>query len=227
MKNVLIVCSKNWFFENTEVKKFIKKKNVKIINSKKKLNIKYLKYVNPSIIFFPHWSYKVSKRIIQKYNCICFHTGPLPQGRGGSTIQNLIMINKKNSTVCALKMTENIDAGPIFLKKKISLKGNLEEIFKSISNAIINMMKKLINKKIIPKKQKGKISYFKRLNKKNSKINSEISIKKIYDKIRMLDSPEYPKAYFKIKNLKIELDASRIKKNYIFCNAKIFKERKN
>ena len=43
----------------------------------------------------------------------------------------------------------------------------------------------------------------------------------------MLDSPEYPKAYFKIKNLKIELDASRIKKNYIFCNAKIFKERKN
>ena len=42
----------------------------------------------------------------------------------------------------------------------------------------------------------------------------------------MLDSPEYPKAYFK-KNLKIELNASRIKKNYIFCNAKIFKERKN
>ena len=122
MKNILIVCSKNWFFENVEVKKFIKKKNVKIINSKKKLNIKYLKYVNPSIIFFPHWSYKVSKRIIQKYNCICFHTGPLPQGRGGSPIQNLIMINKKKSTVCALKMTENIDAGPIFLKKKLALK---------------------------------------------------------------------------------------------------------
>ena len=61
----------------------------------------------------------------------------------------------------------------------------------------------------------------------NSKINSEVSIKKIYDKIRMLDSPEYPKAYFKIKNLKIELNSSMIKKNYIFCNAKIFKERKN
>ena len=44
------------------------------------------------------------------------------------------MINKKKSTVCALKMTENIDAGPIFLKRKISLKGNLEEIFDRISN---------------------------------------------------------------------------------------------
>ncbi len=57
--------------------------------------------------------------IIKNYNCICFHTAPLPYGRGGSPIQNLIKRNYKKTPICALKMSNKIDAGPIFLKKNI------------------------------------------------------------------------------------------------------------
>ena len=146
MQSILIVCSKKWFFENNEVKKFIKKKNIRIIKIKKKLNIQNLKKIKPKKIFFPHWSNKVPNNIINNYECISFHTAPLPYGRGGSPIQNLILRNKKKSPVCAIKMTEKIDAGPVYCKKEISLEGNLNEIFSKIARVTLKMIK-LINKK--------------------------------------------------------------------------------
>ena len=89
-KNIIIACSKNWFLKNEKSKKFLKKKNIFLITKKNNLNIKVIKKINPKIIFFPHWSYRVNKNIFKKYKCICFHTAPLPFGRGGSPIQNLI-----------------------------------------------------------------------------------------------------------------------------------------
>lgn len=225
MNKIIIACSKKWFFKNDNVKKFIKKKNVIIITSRDKLKLKYLKKLKPSKIFFPHWSYKVPITITKHYNCICFHTSPLPFGRGGSPIQNLILLRKKFSPVCALKMTDKIDAGPIYLKKKISLSGNLDTIFSRIADSILIMIKMMIKKTYKSKFQKGNIFYFKRISKKLSKIQKNLPIGKIYDQIRMLDSKEYPVAYFKFQNIKIELSNAKLKNKIITCDAKIIKDR--
>ncbi len=225
MKKIIIACSKKWFFKNNDVKKFIKKKNIVIITSKDKLKLKNLKKLNPSKIFFPHWSYKVPAIITKNYNCICFHTSPLPFGRGGSPIQNLILMGKKFSPVCALKMTDKIDAGPIYLKKKISLAGSLDAIFSRIADSILIMIKMMIKKTYKGKSQKGNIFYFKRIHKKLSKIQNNLPIGKIYDQIRMLDSKEYPVAYFKFQNIKIEISNAKLKNKIITCNAKIIEER--
>ena len=146
-EKIIIACSKKWFFKNQKVKKYIKKKNILILQKKDYLNEKYLKKVNPKIIFFPHWSYKVKENIIKKYRCICFHTAPLPYGRGGSPIQNLIIRNFKKSPICAIKMTNKIDAGPIYMKKTISLSGNLNKIFERMAEKIIRMII-ILSKKI-------------------------------------------------------------------------------
>ena len=90
--NIIIACSKNWFLREKKIKKFLELKNVYIIKNKRDLNLKKLARIKPKYIFFPHWSYKVKDKIINKYNCICFHTAPLPFGRGGSPIQNLIKL---------------------------------------------------------------------------------------------------------------------------------------
>ena len=66
-------------------------------------------------------------------------------------------------------MTNKIDAGPIYLKRNISLSGNLDEIFDRISLRIIQMIKIIINKNISTKKQVGKIVIFKRLKKQTLK----------------------------------------------------------
>ena len=113
-------------------------------------------------------------------------------------------------------MSNKIDAGPIFLKKNISLNGNLDQIFERISST----------KKIKPVEQKGKVFFFKRFKKKESEIKNEKNIIEIYNKIRMLDSEEYPKAYIKINKFKFYLSKANIRKNTLSCDAKIIKTRK-
>jgi len=223
MDKILFVSSKKWFFLNKDIKKLIKKKNIYKITDKKKLNLKNISKINPTKIFFPHWSYRVPDKILKKFECICFHTAPLPYGRGGSPIQNLIIRKFKKAPLCAIKMTNKIDSGPIYSKKNISLNGSLNEIFERISNAILFMITKIIKNKIIPKHQPGKPLYFKRISEKESIINQFEKLDSVYDKIRMLDSDEYPNAYYKFGNTIIKLQGAKTKKNYILCNAKIFK----
>ena len=223
-ENIIIACSKNWFLK--KYKKNLKKKNIILVKKKEKLNKRLLKKIKPSIIFFPHWSYKVDEYIVKNYNCICFHTAPLPYGRGGSPIQNLIKRNFDKSPICALKMTNKLDAGPILLKKIVSLNGDLEQIMNRISKIIIEMIKTIMSKKIVPKIQKGKVVMFKRIKPNESKIKNEKNIIKIYDKIRMLDSDEYPRANIVVGNFKLLLSNAVLNKNFISCNAKIIKIKK-
>ena len=65
--NIIIACSKIWFIKNKQVKNFFKKNKNRffIIHKKKDLNLSNLNKINPKIIFFPHWSYKVSEKILK------------------------------------------------------------------------------------------------------------------------------------------------------------------
>jgi methionyl-tRNA formyltransferase len=222
-KKIVIASSKKWFFKSENVKKLVKKNKFIILKNKNQITLKHLKKINPDFIFFPHWSHKVNQKIVKKYNCICFHTAPLPYGRGGSPIQNMILKKFKKSPVCAIQMTNKIDSGPIYLKKMISLSGDLEDIFIRISFAIVQMIKVIIKRKITPKKQIGKVFNFKRIKKKQSEIKIEKNINEIFDKIRMLSAEEYPNAYIKKNNFKIFFTKPIKKNNTISCNAKILK----
>ena len=149
----------------------------------------------------------------------------LPYGRGGSPLQNLILAGKKTTQITAFKMTDKIDAGPIYLKKKLKLNGRAVEIFNNAKIITLKMIKEISAKKIIPKKQKPSKIIFKRLTKKDNYLNfNEIkTISKFYDKIRMVDAPTYPNAYF--KNGEFTFHFSNVKKenNAIYCSVKILK----
>ena len=189
----IIFISKKWFYEN--LSKDFPKKNFIFITKKSQLNLNLIKKIKPNFLFFVHWSSFVKKNRTDNYNCVCRHLAPLPKGRGGSPIQNLILKNKKESPICALKMSSKIDSGPIYLKKKIKLDGSLNKIFKRMTKEIELMIIKIQNNKIKPKKQVGKATYFSRISKSESQINTKESVTKIYNRIRMLDNDEYPRAF--------------------------------
>ena len=118
----LLICnSKNWFSLNKEIRN---SSSIKEISKKEDLNLELIREFNPNYIFFPHWNWIVDKNIYQTQNCIVFHTAPLPYGRGGSPIQNLILNGYEYTPVCALKMTSDLDAGPISIEINISLEKN-------------------------------------------------------------------------------------------------------
>ena len=217
----VVACSKKWF-EKSLKKEFLNKKYL-FIRKKSDLNLRKLGKIKPKYIFFPHWSYLVPKEIYKKYECVCFHTAPLPYGRGGSPIQNLIKKKIRKTPVCALKMNGLTDGGPIYGKKYISLKGNLNEIFSRISPIIQDLIKFITKNNPIPKKQKGKPYNFKRIKPIESSLLNKKNLNDIYDQIRMVDNEEYPRAFIKIKNYKIEFREAQLKKNCVQAKVEIKK----
>lgn len=158
---------------------------------------------NVDIVFFPHWSWVVPDEIMNKFTCICFHSTPLPYGRGGSPIQNMVLNGHRDTQVVALKMTNQIDAGPIYLRQDVSLIGGGEEVFRRIYQTTISMMKSLLNFLPSPTEQEGEVTIFTRRQSDDSKLDMDDSIDNIFDKIRILDVDNYPPAYIEIGDYKL------------------------
>ena len=71
-------------------------------------------------IFFLHWSLRVPKKIYASYECVC-HMTDVPYGRGGTPLQNLILRGHSQTKLSALRMVDEMDAGPVYTKKSLSL----------------------------------------------------------------------------------------------------------
>lgn len=224
MKSFVIASSKPWHLES--YKRFKKKNDIKSFYATDTKTINLILKKNKSIkyIFFLHWNWKVPGKIFQKYECICFHMTDLPKGRGGSPLQNLILDGKKKTTICAFRMTDLLDSGPIYKKKKINLNGRAEDIYKNVSKVCFDMISYIIRNGPIPKDQKGSPTFFKRRNPKQSLLPKNISLSKINDYIRMLDAPTYPLAFIEHGVYKFEFSFSKLFKDNIVARVKITKK---
>ena len=181
---------------------------------------KILKKNDIDIALFYGWSWLLSKKIIKDFLCICLHPSKLPLFRGGSPIQNQILRGIKNSAVTIFRMEKKIDQGPIFMQKKLSLKGDINRILNNISKIGIIITLKLLDsfkkKNLKFYKQKGKASFYKRLTGEKNEISvnklKKITYSQLYDKIRSLQFP-YPglKVKFENKTIKI-INAKKVKK---------------
>ena len=159
----------------------------------------------PRYVFFPHWAYKVPDRITNRFECIAFHMTDLPYGRGGSPLQNLIGRGHTSTKLSAFKMTGELDAGPVYLKKYLSLHGSALQIFHRMASLTGEMIKEIIESDIVPVEQIGTPTFFRRRKPTESKLPDDLDQRGIYDFVRMLDAPGYPKAFIEHGQLRIEL----------------------
>ena len=218
----ILASSRKWHIEEFERTKNNLPGTWIVIEKPEELNLEMLSKLNPKYIFFPHWSNLVEKKIIDKFNCICFHETEVPYGRGGSPIQNLIIRGKEITKITALKMTEELDSGPIYLQEEFSLNGLAEEIYIRSAKIILKMIKKIIVDNPTPKAQSGEAVIFKRRNPEESFIGDEIdNIEKLFDFIRMLDADDYPRAKFKTKNFFLEFSRPALRLDGIEATVKI------
>jgi methionyl-tRNA formyltransferase len=157
------------------------------IDSPEKLTVDFLESISPRYVFFPHWNWRIPDAIVSRWECVVFHTAPLPYGRGGSPIQNLILRGFQQAPVNALRATADLDAGPIYLSDDVELSGSLSEIFERIGGAVTRIIVQMIQVEPQPKEQTGIPTVFTRRSPMESEINDEDSLAVIYDKIRMVD----------------------------------------
>ncbi len=222
----IILSEKSWNKEGFDtMSKKLPQYNWHLIDEKDDFTLENIKRINPTKIFIPHWSHIISNVIFEHYECIVFHMTDLPFGRGGSPLQNLIVLEHETTKISALKVEQEIDAGPIYLKKDLGLGGTAQDIFKNASEIINLMIEEIIVEKITPKPQNGDPTYFKRRSPEMSNIEDIDSTQKIYDYIRMLDAEGYPHAYIENEFFKFEFTKAKTLGNDIIeANVRIIKK---
>lgn len=157
-RNIIIATIKKWNIENYyKIKeKYSTKYNFFLFDNHKEFSYDKINKLEPNYIFFPHWSWIISEKIYKNFECIVFHMTDLPFGRGGSPLQNLIIRGYKETKISALRVSEGIDAGDVYMKKQCSLEGKAEDIFIRASKIVYEeMIPKIIEENIKPKKQEG------------------------------------------------------------------------
>ena len=174
--------------------------------------------------FFPHWSFIVPEHIIERIECVCFHMTDLPYGRGGSPLQNLILRGFQQTKLSALKMTKELDAGPIYMKRDLDLSGSAREIYRRATEIALDMMEDIITREPQPVPQQGQPTFFKRRKPAQSVLPHSGTLKQLYDFIRMLDAPGYPHAFVEHGAFRLEFTDAEWRENEIVAKVTIRKK---
>src|SRR5438309_6508587 len=111
--------------------------------------------IAPRYIFSLHWSWLVTAEIINTFESVCLYMTDVPYGRGGSPLQNLIARGHRDTKLTALRMTEQFDAGSVYLKETLSLDGTGEEIYIRATRWAGTMKKPIYLDDIAPVPQQG------------------------------------------------------------------------
>ena len=226
MDKYILLSNKSWHVELIDklCEKFPKDEWI-LIQTEKAFTKEKLSKIKPKKIFIPHWSSIIPKDIHEEFKCIVFHMTDLPYGRGGSPLQNLIIRGHKKTKLSALRVNDNIDAGPIYLKKELSLKGTATQIFHRASKIIMTMIIEIIEMNKVPKEQKGTPVVFRRRNSEDSNIKDLKNLEEVFDYIRMLDCEGYPNAFIETSHFKFHFTKAKIQNNQLIkANVKIIKK---
>lgn len=192
-----------------------------LITGKNELTVEHLSSIKPKIVFFPHWSYIIPEEIFENYECVIFHMTDLPFGRGGSPLQNLIARGITETKLSALKCVKELDGGPVYMKRPLSLYGSAEEIYLRAGKLIEEMIVEIIEKNPTPIEQEGEPVLFKRRKKAQSRIQNLENLEILFDHIRMLDADGYPPAFLEYDRFRFEFNRASLKAGKIIAEVKI------
>ncbi len=198
-----------------------------LVTAREELSPHLLKRMKPRYVFFPHWSFIVPAEVLKLSECVCFHETDVPYGRGGSPIQNLIARGHRKTVITALRMVDTLDAGPVLMKRPMSLEGIAEEIFIRAARTVAEMIREIIENEPEAQPQKGRPTVFRRRKPAESAVPETIgSLQKLFDHIRMLDAAEYPRAYIEHDGFRYELSRPSLRTDAIEADVRITKIKK-
>ncbi len=199
------------------------KLGVEILRVRDRESLEFLKLskFTPRYIFFPHWSWLIPEEIYQNFECVIFHMTDLPYGRGGSPLQNLIVRGYKDTKLSALRCIKALDAGPIYMKRPLSLSGTAEEVLLRAAKITEGMIESIILEQPIPVEQTGEPTEFRRRLPIDGDLAGVAELKKIYDFIRMLDADGYPSAFIENDYFRFEFSGATLNAEDIVAEVKI------
>lgn len=177
------------------------------------------------LVLIAHWRWRIPEEVLSTWRCVGFHTSPLPLGRGGSPIQNQVLSGSYESQVCAFRLTGEMDTGDVYLRRPISLKsGSIAEILNVIAKLSAEMAREILLTDPTPTPQSGRHSTYERLQPSDSELSlGGLTPRQIYDRIRMVDGLDYPRAFLIEQDWVLEFTDAQLQGEEVRATV-IFKE---
>jgi methionyl-tRNA formyltransferase len=177
-------------------------------NLNKRYNIyftKSLKFsIKPDLVFLMNFTKKVSEKfLIDNPNTFLVHESDLPNDKGFAPVAYQVLRGKNKICMSLIKVSKYLDGGSIYKKKYFKLNGcELSSEIRKIQaisklNFIKNFLKKYPAVKFTKQKKGG--NFNKRQKKEDSKLDINKSLKKLFNKLSIVDNRKYP-AFFEYKN---------------------------
>ena len=151
-----------------------------------------------------------------RYGSLNIHASILPKWRGAAPIHRAIMSGDSETGVCIMKMDAGLDTGPVVAKELMPIKADDTTSFLSERLAdlgaklLIETIKKI--DELIPKPQSIiEVSYAKKIDKKEAKIDWSLDFQIIEQQIRGLSRYPGAWAYYndeRIKFLNVRISSS-------------------
>ena len=172
-------------------------KDIKILKDPKELE-----GVKDSVVLGAGWSWIISEDVISDNRVIALvHPSDLPNYAGGSPIQHQIIDGIEKTTACLFKVTEDLDAGAVFLKSPLSLEGGISDIFDDLEKVTTELFCRFIE--TYPKisetsQEKTSLKIKKRLSPEDSRLKKsdfrDKNTKELYNLMRCREDP-YPNVF--------------------------------
>ena len=174
-------------------------KNKLIVRSPEKLDteyeLKFLRDSKPDVIIVVAYGKILPVKLLNLTNIkfINVHASLLPKWRGAAPIQRSIMNLDQETGISIMKIIPKLDAGPVMLKSKVSISKNIN--FEKLSNVLSKLGAKLTLEALdlIEKKKdnfidqdEAEVTYAKKIDKKESKIDWNVKAEKVIAKINAL-----------------------------------------
>ena len=155
----------------------------------------FLKLLNPDLVIVVAYGQMIPKNYLSlsKHGFINIHASLLPKWRGAAPIQRSIMNLDKETGVSIMKIVEKLDAGPVMKQEKLNITNEMNA--EDLSNSLADLSSKLIldcideieeGKAKFIDQDEEKVTYAKKINKEEGKINWDNSAENILGQINSL-----------------------------------------
>jgi len=202
-------------FEGTAIKAAAEESGLEIYQPYK-INtgdaIKFLKDLKPDLFIVISYGQILSQEVlaIPKIFCINIHASLLPKCRGAAPINWAIVNGEKDTGITIIKMTEEMDAGPIILQKIININDSdtvvtlQDKLSKVAAELLIDSFRAIENNdyKLTPQDEK-KVTFAPKLKKEDGLIYWNKPAYDICNLIRGVYAWPGAFTYYKGKSLKI------------------------
>ena len=155
--------------------------------------IRHLKKLNPDLVVVVAYGKILPTKILNLKNFLYLnvHASLLPRWRGAAPIQRAIMTGDKVTGISIMKIVPKLDAGPVLIQSKLPISNKIN--YKEMSEKMSDLGAKLIidaleliknNKANFTPQDESEVTYAKKIEKIESKINWNESAEEILAKIR-------------------------------------------